>query len=174
MADAHLQLEAARQALGLESPEAVEQYLASMKGKPAIYHCVSRVANREKLLGAAEKTKFIEFMREYERYCQVRVMTFCVMSNHFHVLVEIPEAPEDRGKSWSDEKFLEHISSRYHGKDYRQIAGKLAWWRKRGLDGEAEKLRDRHFARMWDLSWFLRLLKQRFAQWFNWYHARDG
>jgi len=173
-ADLHLQLDKAREALGFESPEAAEEYLAALKGKPAIYHCVSRVVDRRRVLGAAERTKFVDYMREYEAFCQVRVLTFCVMSNHFHILVEIPEAPQDRGRSWSDEEFLRHISCRYHGKEFRRIAGELARWREQGVDSEAEKLRDRHFARMWDLSWFLRLLKQRFTQWYNWRKGRDG
>jgi REP element-mobilizing transposase RayT len=157
-----------------ESAQSVEEFLLSMKGQPALYHCVSRVVDRRKVLGAEERSKFVEFMREYEAFCQVRVWTFCVMGNHFHILVEVPEAPEDRGRSWSDDKFLRHVSNRYHGEEYAKIANKLAWWRERGLDSEAEKLRGRYFARMWDLSWFLRLLKQRFTQWFNWKHGRDG
>ena len=174
MAGTRAQSDEARRERDPESAQAVEEFLLSMKGQPALYHCVSRVVDRRKVLGAEERTKFVEFMREYEAFCQVRVLTHCVMGNHFHILVEVPEAPEDRGRSWSDEEFLRHISSRYHGEQYARIANKLAWWRERGIDSEAEKLRDRHFARMWDLSWFLRLLKQRFTQWFNWKHGRDG
>ena len=33
-------------------------------------------------------------MREYEDFCGVRIVTYCVMSNHFHVLVEVPSPPE--------------------------------------------------------------------------------
>jgi len=174
MAEARAQSGEARGVQGPEDTQAVEEFLLSMKGQPALYHCVSRVVDRRKVLGAEERSKFVEFMREYEAFCRVRVLTFCVMGNHFHILVEVPEAPEDRGHSWSDEEFLHHISSRYHGEEYARIANKLAWWRERGIDSEAEKLRARYFARMWDLSWFLRLLKQRFTQWFNWKHGRDG
>jgi REP element-mobilizing transposase RayT len=97
-----------------------------------------------------------------------------MMSNHFHILVEIPEAPEDRGKSWSDEEFLRHVSIVYFGKYYRAIKKELTTLREERRDAEAEEFRDRFFARMWDLSRFMHDLKMRFAHWFNKVHDRDG
>ncbi|MDA0766487.1 MAG: transposase, partial [Verrucomicrobia bacterium] len=64
--------------------------LESLKGKPAIYHCLSRVVDRRFVLGDAEREQFVDYMRLYERFCQVRILNFCVMSNHFHLLVEVP------------------------------------------------------------------------------------
>ena len=61
----------------------------------AYYHCISRVVDRQFVFGPAEKEQFIEFMRLYERFCGVRVVTYCVMSNHFHVLVEVPQRPAE-------------------------------------------------------------------------------
>jgi len=145
----------------------MQQYLAEFKGKPALYHCVSRVVDKRKIFGFAEKEKFVLYMREYEAFCQVRILTYCVMANHFHILVEVPEPPEDRGKSWSDERFLEHMKTRYHDAEWLAIAMKLNGYREKGQHRKAEEYRDKFFARMWDLSWFLRLLKQRFAQWYN-------
>ncbi len=58
------------------------------------YHCLSRVVDRRFIFGDAERERFVELMREYERFCGVRVLTFCVMSNHFHMLVEVAKAPE--------------------------------------------------------------------------------
>jgi len=147
--------------------DTVEKYLSVLKEKPALYHCVSRVVDKRKIFGFTEKEKFVLYMREYEAFCQVRILTYCVMSNHFHILVEVPEPPEDRGKSWSDERFLEHLATRYHDEEWLVIAAKLRGYRKEGLHRKAEEYRDKFFARMWDLSWFLRLLKQRFAQWYN-------
>jgi len=53
----------------------------------ACYHCVSRVVDRQHVLGDEEKAEFIRLMRLYEKLCQVRVLTYCLMSNHFHLLV---------------------------------------------------------------------------------------
>jgi len=152
----------------------IERHLAGLRGKAAIYHCVSRVVDKRRIFGAAEREQFTAFMRQYEQFCQVRVLTHCVMGNHFHILVEIPEAPEDRGRSWSDEMFLKHISCLYFDHFYAAIAAELRGLRKDGRDAEAEAFRDRFFARMWDLSAFMHDLKLRFAKWFNREHGRSG
>jgi putative transposase len=148
--------------------------LAALRGKPAIYHCVSRVVNRERVLGPTEKEHFVKLMRLYERFSQVRVLTFCVMSNHFHILVEIPAAPEDRGASWTDGEFLTHLGILYAGKKMKEIRWELEHFRQQGAHRAAEALRQRYFDRMWDLSAFMKTLKQRFTQWFNRVHDREG
>jgi hypothetical protein len=38
----------------------------------------------------------------------------------------------------------------------------------------AEELRERFFSTMWDVSYFMRVLKQRFSQWYNGAHDRKG
>src|SRR5438105_4435071 len=76
----------------------------------AHYHCISRVVDRQFLLGADEKEKFIELMRLYERLCGVRVITYCVMSNHFHILLEVPQRPEQLP---SDEELLALLEEVY-------------------------------------------------------------
>ncbi len=42
-----------------------------------------------------EREQFVQFMRGYEAFCGVRVLTYCILSNHFHVLVQVPERPEE-------------------------------------------------------------------------------
>ena len=44
-----------------------------------VRHCISRVVNRDFLLGTMEREQFRELMREYEQFCGVRVLTYCVM-----------------------------------------------------------------------------------------------
>jgi REP element-mobilizing transposase RayT len=58
------------------------------------YHCLSRVVDRRFILEEVEKEHFVGLMRECEAFCEVAVLTYCVMSNHFHVLVEVPRRPE--------------------------------------------------------------------------------
>ena len=48
--------------------------------KPATYHCVSRVVDRDFKFGKEEKEKFVEFMRLYEAFCGVNVLSYCIMS----------------------------------------------------------------------------------------------
>ncbi|NIP96204.1 MAG: chemotaxis protein CheW [Akkermansiaceae bacterium] len=157
-----------------EGEELTVEALRELKGKPAIYHCISRVVDRQFFFGDVEKEQFVRYMRIYERFCQVRVLAFCVMSNHFHILLEVPARPEDRGKSWSDARFLEHLRCLYSGAKLREIEWKLEQFRSQGNTRGAEELRESIFRRMWDLSQFMKTLKQRFARWFNKHHGRKG
>lgn len=50
--------------------------------------------DREFTSGEEEKEQFVEFLRLYERFCRVRVVAYCVMSNKFHFLAEVPQCPK--------------------------------------------------------------------------------
>mgnify|MGYP001826243258 CR=1 FL=1 len=158
----------------LESGGLTPEELAELQGKPAIYHCISRVVDRQFVLGDDEKEQFVAYMRMYEAFSQVRVLSFCVMSNHFHILLEVPSPPEDRGASWSDRKFLKHLETLYSPAEVREIAWNLRELRKHSTQDAAEAFRSGYFKRMWDLSQFMKTLKQRFTRWFNRAHARKG
>ena len=60
----------------------------------ACYHVVSRVVDRAFKLDDGEKEIFRRTMRKAEAFSGVRVLTYAIMSNHFHVLVEVPERGE--------------------------------------------------------------------------------
>ncbi|MDR3227990.1 MAG: transposase, partial [Puniceicoccales bacterium] len=64
-----------------------------LKIKPdaAVYHCISRTINGEKLFGDTEKEVMRKQLRCVADFCGVTVVTFVLMSNHFHVLVHVPE-----------------------------------------------------------------------------------
>ena len=59
----------------------------------AHYHCMSRVVNRDFVFGPQEREHFVRLLRENEGFCGVRVLTYCVLSNRFHLLVEVPARP---------------------------------------------------------------------------------
>jgi len=154
--------------------EAEAEALAHLRGKPAIYHCVSRIVNRDFVLGREEKEHFVKLMRGYEHFSQVRVLTFCVMTNHFHILVETPSPPEDGGRSWSDQRLLDHLAKLYSAPQLAKIRWELEHFRSQKNHPAAEALRQKFFDRMWNLSAFMKVLKQRFTQWFNRKHERRG
>ena len=137
----------------------------------AYYHCVSRVVERRKAFGPEEKREFVRFMRFYARVSCVRVVAYCVMSNHFHVLVEVPARPAVLP---TEAQLLRHIRDCYGRNAAEIVAEELGQYRSRGLDAMARKVMDGWFARMWDVSAFMKTLKQRFAQWFNKRHQRRG
>jgi REP element-mobilizing transposase RayT len=47
-------------------------------------------------------------LRRWEAFCGVRVLTYCVMSNHFHVLVEVPPRPVELP---SDEELIARVAA---------------------------------------------------------------
>ena len=148
---------------------------ARLKAPPsspvAYYHCLSRVVDRQFVFGEREKERFVGFMREYEAFCGVRVITFCIMSNHFHILLEVPQRPEQPP---SDEALLgriEALSGLAGGGTVRQM---LERFRAEGHHQAAEQLRERFLVRMWEVSGYMKLLKQRFTQWFNRERERKG
>jgi REP element-mobilizing transposase RayT len=61
------------------------------------YHVVSRIVDRAFKLDDGEKEIFRRMMRKAEAFSGVRVLTYAVMSNHFHLLVEVPEWGEVGG-----------------------------------------------------------------------------
>jgi REP element-mobilizing transposase RayT len=151
-----------------------EAELRALQGRSALYHCVSRVVNRDFVLQAEEKEEFVRLMRVFEGFCEVGVLNFCVMSNHFHLLLEVPAAPCCEGRSWTDERVLDQWSKLYPRRKVGKLRGELAHYRSQGNDAAAEALRERLFARMWNLSEYMKSLKQSFTQWFNRKHGRRG
>lgn len=82
------------------------------------YHCLSRVVDRRFVLGDLEKAKFVDFMREYEAFCGVEVLSYCVLSNHFHILLAVPKRPTQVP---SEEELLQRLhglsgAARPHGR----------------------------------------------------------
>ena len=151
-----------------------EEELTALLDRPAIYHCVSRVVDRRFAFGDREKEKFAVLMRRQEEFSQVRVLAFCVMSNHFHILVEVPVPPPERGRDWTDKRFLKHLSCLYGPKELLGIRWQLELFRKQKSHLAAQEYRDRFLSRMWDLSEFMKELKQAFSRWFNKVHKRRG
>jgi REP element-mobilizing transposase RayT len=137
----------------------------------AYYHCLSRVVDRQFVLGEEEKEKFVSFMREYERFCGVRIITYCLMSNHFHILLEVPEKP---AVGLTDQELVKRLKGLSGMNNAGTIEQQLGWFRERGQEEAAEALKQRVMERMWDVSAFMKLLKQRFTQWYNRIHGRKG
>lgn len=137
----------------------------------AHYHVVSRVVNREFVLGEEEREQLVKFMRLYERLCGVRVLTYCILSNHFHLLVEVPRRRE---QPLSEERLLAVVRRAYGSTRAKALAMELRQTREMAGAEKANELIESWQRRMWDLSAFMKTLKQRFTQWFNRRHRRKG
>ena len=142
--------------------------------KPVIYHIVSRVVDRRFVFAERECEAFRMFMRMYENFSGCRVLSYCVMSNHFHLLLEVPPMVEG---GLSDELLLQRLSALYSEATVAEVAAELAEARKLGHDGEGVRVAEIHTRftyRMHDLSEFMKGLLIRFTRWFNREHSRKG
>ncbi len=144
------------------------------EGKPVFYHCVTRVVERRLACGPAEKEKFRTFMRMIEKFSGCRVVAYCLMCNHIHLLLEVP--PMAAG-GLSDAELLERLRALYSEAFVAEVAKELAAARAPGMVDPEKRVAEIHARftyRMHDLGEFMKGLLQRFSQWFNRTHDRTG
>ena len=143
------------------------------------YHCISRVIERRFALGRKEKEKFRTMMRLVEGFCGVQVLTYCLMDNHWHVLVNIPER-----MGIDDGELIRRMRLVYDKPMVKEFEIRLKEVRdeEKSDDPEiakaaqllAERMREQYIYRMYDLSEFIKMLKQRFTMWYNKSNGRRG
>jgi putative transposase len=139
--------------------------------KPVFYHCISRVVDRRFVLGAKEKERFRMLMRKTERFSGCRVTAYCLMDNHFHLLLEVP--PMAAG-GLSDGELLERLAALYPENYVAEVAEELRDSRLRGFEKRVAEIHARYSYRMHDLSEFMKTLVQRYTRWHNKVHERTG
>jgi REP element-mobilizing transposase RayT len=110
-------------------------------------------------------------MRRTEAFSGCRVLAYCIMSNHFHLLLEVPPPPPG---GVPDALLLKRLAVFLPAWKLRELQARLAEARQRGDLDEAQRLRGAHAYRMHDLSEFMKTLLQRFSSWFNRSHQRSG
>ena len=98
------------------------------ESKPVFYHCISRIVDRRFVLGAREKEKFRALMRIYEKFSGCRVTSYCLMDNHFHLLLEVPPMPKNglSEPGLSDAELLQRLSALYNEAFIATVAKELA------------------------------------------------
>ena len=141
-----------------------------------IYHCITRVVERRLAFGQGEKEQFRMFMRMQENFTGCRVLAYCLMCNHVHLLLEVP--PLAAG-GLTDEELLKRLGSIYGEAEVAEVAKELREARKKVRDGLANemvvtRIHERFTYRMHDLGEFMKTLLQRFTRWFNTKHERTG
>ncbi|MFU8848066.1 MAG: transposase [Opitutales bacterium] len=136
----------------------------------ATYHCMTRTVNGASLFGDREKEVLRKMLWQVADFCGVEILTYCVMSNHFHVLVRVPVV-----EGISDQELLRRYRVLYPKPTKYQTAS-IALLEKELAKGgeEAEAIRRKLLARMGDVSEFMKTVKQRFSVWFNRSHERFG
>ncbi len=140
----------------------------------AVYHVMTRTVNGERLFRDREKEVLRKMIWQVADFSGVEVLTYCVMANHFHVLLRVPPAA-DSGRRISDPELLRRYRvlypkpTKYQTASIQVLEETLA----KGGD-EAEAIRRKLLARMGDVSEYMKTLKQRYSVWYNRTHERFG
>lgn len=141
-----------------------------IKGATAYYHLMSRTIGGEALFGDREREVFRKMIWQIADFSGVGVVTYAVMKNHFHLLVEVPGKVE--------------VSDAELVRRYRRLYPKSTPWNPlsaeklekilRESPDEGKLIREELLRRMHDISWLMKTLKQRFSLWFNRSRGRFG
>jgi putative transposase len=133
------------------------------------YHVTSRIVERSFKMNEGERNIFRCILRKAALFSGVNVLTYAVLSDHFHILLEVPEQP-----LLDDAELLRRVGALYGAAVAEQHRERWELWRSGGLghlaDIEQEQLR----RRMGDISPFMKLLKQRYSISYNRRHERAG
>lgn len=138
-----------------------------------IYHCVSRFVDKSFCLESKDAKEFFRnTMRKLEEFLGVRVLTYCLMSNHFHILVQIPDRTSM--PPLTEDDLRRRLPRLYSGLQLRGIIEELDRAAASTSADWMPQILSRYENRMCDLSHFIRSLKQRFSFWHNARHHRKG
>jgi len=137
-------------------------------GFPVLYHITSRVVEKRFIFKERERARFLKLAKGYAVFSGFELVSWCLMSNHFHLLVRVPvqdvKAISDaelveRLKHVLNPQRMENIIARLEGAvDPSQRAGILESFRKR----------------VGHLPSYVKAVKQEFSQWFNHVNQREG
>lgn len=141
------------------------------------YHVISRSTGRELLFGPAERETFGRLLDKAARFCGVEVLTWCCLSNHFHLLIRVSETKSEQLRSRlrrDQAAFIQHLGIIYTHSVANEIAAEISELRTAGHDPAADQIVTTYLARIGDLAVFVKELKQRFSIWYNANHDRQG
>jgi REP element-mobilizing transposase RayT len=121
-------------------------------GEKAVYHVMSRTALDGFPIKDVEKDFLLVLFRKFSSLYFTEILGFCLMDNHFHLLVKM--IPEDR---FTDNEVQKRVEL-FYGEGQKFSKGQLPYFR--------EKLSS--------LSEFMREIKVGFARYYNRRHNRRG
>lgn len=123
-----------------------------VEDEKAVYHVISRTTLGGLPIGDEEKTFFVDYLEDLGRRYFLDVLGFCVMSTHFHLLLEVTP-PNEIPKKAVRERFGAYYGDKREWSD-QEASGYLARWT--------------------SLPEYVKELRQRFSWFYNQKHGRRG
>lgn len=136
-----------------------------------VHHLVSRIAHRVYFLKESERMDLLEFVRRAAEFTGVRLIGWCVMGNHFHILAFLP-APE----TVDEQEVLRRYGVLRGRGSESAMEAQIAKWR---MDGDAGAVRvedwlDGQRRRMYSIGSFMKIVKQWFTVEYNRRNSHKG
>ena len=133
------------------------------------HHLISRIAHRVYFLNEDERKDFLEIVRRAADFAGVLLLGWCVMENHFHLLVFLP-LPEIVG----EDEVLRRYGVLKGAAASANMAKAFADWRMKGLESRVNEWLDGQRRRMYDIGSFMKIVKQWFTEEYNRRNAHRG
>ena len=136
-----------------------------------LYHVVSRVVGKAMVFGEAEKRKFRELAVGYAGFSGIQIVAWCLMDNHFHLLLKVPAKASGEAAKLPAKEILRRLRCIYSAGEVAEVQRILGLCK---TEKERRKFLEPYIKRMGDLPEFMRWIKQRFSRWYNKQHKRKG
>jgi len=153
------------------------------------YHVMTRTVGAERILDAEDLEALRIIIRKMAKFSGVKVMTYCLLENHWHLLVRVPAKESFRhrfqdkrnkdgelleAEGMGEVRLMNHLATLYSKAYMKQLQLELSDLRERGMAGDAEAFLEKYKRRFCDLSLFVKEIKERFSRWYNRKHQRVG
>jgi REP element-mobilizing transposase RayT len=141
------------------------------------FHVMSRLCEGVAFFDDTEKEALVLVIRRLARFCGLNLLTYCVMGNHFHALVRVPDRQEwlkqFEGEA-GEARLFTHLRTLYSKAFVELLSAQISRWRQDSREDLAAACLTGIKARFCDISVFVKEVKARFARWYNKRHSRRG
>jgi putative transposase len=142
-------------------------------GTSRFFHVVTRTAGQEILFGDTEKETFHKILFKQLKFSGLRVLAWCFMGNHLHLLLEVPDK-EKALAGWTEDDLIKRLAVFKDEMSTRLVLGDVEMFRGNGHAEGVSEIAARVRNRLFDLSVFVKELKQRMTIAYNHAHGRKG
>ena len=141
------------------------------------YHVMSRTCGGTIQFDDTEREAFQKLLWKMSNFLGVKVLTYCVMRNHFHILAEVPNQElwlKRFEASAGEEALIKHLATFYSRTFMHELRSNLKEIRRLGNEPQAQEILAAFKRRFCDLSIWGKEIKERFGRWYNKRHERKG
>ena len=146
---------------------------ADPQGRARFVHVVTRTAGQQILFGDDERERFRKILFKQLKFSGLRALAWCLMGNHLHLLLELPDK-EKALAGWTEDDLIARLSVFKDEMSTRLTLADVEMFRRNGHAEGVAEIAARVRERLFDLSVFMKELKQRMTLAYNFGHGRSG